>query len=154
MTDLVEAPPGRRIRDENERLSLNPFDLTIALMGRVRHVAPTPSDYAAAGVDVTDRSPASAKILRFLAATIPEQLFASDDELLEVCGRGGAGLQKFLELDEWRHPDTADGELPSESPCLVSLARALSANDTALYECSAESFNTHWSNWEEIYTDE
>lgn len=148
---VVEAPAGGRIRDENEHLSLDMWDFTIVIKGLVRHFAPTAKDYADAGVDIDDDAPASAKILRLLAAQIPEDLFLSDDQLLRICDRFEAGLNKFLQLEDWRHPDLADDELPSQSPCLRSLAHALSVNDPDLYECSANSFNTHWSIWEDMY---
>ena len=148
---LVEPPPGGRIRDANEHLNLDMWDFTIAINGQVRHFTPSKEDYAAAGVDVDDEAPSPVKILRLLVAQIPEELFLPDDKLLQICGRAGAGLKKFLQLEEWHHPDLANDERPGMNPCLRSLARALAMNDASLYECPAASFNTHWSQWEESY---
>ena len=147
---LVEPPPGGRIRDENELLDLNVWNFTIAIKGQVRHFIPSKEDYQSARVDVDGDAPQSAKILRLLVPLTPE-FFLSDDELLQICGRTGVGLRKFLQLGAWHHPDVADDERPSRSPCLRSLAHALAMNDSGLYGCPRNDFNTHWSLWEEVY---
>ena len=144
---LTGPPP-----DEGEGPGLDPWDFTLSIRGRARRFTPGAADYEAAGVDPeADNVPTSAKILRLLAAQMPDELYLSDDELLEVCGRAGAGLKKFLRLEDWHHPDIADDEMPSASPCLRSLAHALALNDAGLYECPEADFNTHWSRWEDIY---
>ena len=148
---LVGPPPGGRIRDEDGYLKLDPWDFTISIRGQVRHFRPGKEDYAAAGVDVGGDAPTLAKILRLLAAQAPEELFLPDDELRQLCGRAGGTLKRFLQLEDWYHPDLADDEPPSMSPCLRSLAHALAMDDAGLYECPAPGFNTHWSRWEEIY---
>lgn len=145
---LVEFPVSD---DGLPDVSINIWDFTLELRGNIRHFAPTAQDYERAGVDVSGDVPDNVKVLRFLAAEIPDNLFLPEHQLLTICGRAAAELTHFIQLDEWHHPDVASGELPSQNDCLRSVARALSANDTSLYECPVAGFNTHWSNWEEIY---
>jgi hypothetical protein len=56
-------------------------------------------------------------------------------------------LQKFLQLEDWCHPDIADNEMPSKNICFQNLVCAISANNASLYNCPEDMINTHWSNW-------
>lgn len=150
---LVDSPPGGRIRDERGHLNLNMWDFTIAIKNDIMHLTPNKEDYTASKVEVDGDAPPSAMILRLLSVLIPEKLFLSDEELLKICRREEADLKKFLQLEDWCHPDVADDERPSQSPCLRSLALAIAMNDVNLYRCPISSFNTHWIRWEEIYRD-
>jgi hypothetical protein len=136
--------------DEEGNILLAPLDFKVMIQGEWQHFTPTVEDYAQLGIDVQrqtiEQIDPVIKIMRFLAYTIPEELFLSDVELLEHLGRP-RDLPRFLQLYEWHHPDYRRKEKPSDSPCLRSLAKALSHNNRTLYECSKELVNTHWSNW-------
>lgn len=130
---------------DNNLTDLHNFRLYVR--GQLRTFTPSLEDYSGAKIDIDDDSDISVKVLRLLTFTIPAELFLSDDDLLEVCGRSNTELQKFIQLDEWYHPDIADDEIPSENECLKRLAVALSNNNKELYSCPEELVNTHWSNW-------
>jgi len=141
---------GPPLWDEEGHFGLNPCDFLIQIGGKDHHFTPSRQDYQAAGVDLEGGDGGPIKILRLLVHLLPGELYATDQYLLRVCERADAELEKFLQLDGWRHPDIADDELPSESPCFRSLAEALSAGDSNLYECPPEHWNTHWSNWTDL----
>ncbi len=84
-------------------------------------------------------------LLRTLALQHRDLLLATDEEL-----RAGlpADLPQVLRLDEWCHPDIAEGDLPSESPTFQLLARVLETGDPSVYRPRRKP-NTHWSNWPE-----
>jgi hypothetical protein len=145
--DLITSVPGHPIWDDEGNFRLNLWAFTIAINGQTRRFSPSREDYARAGVDVDADDPNAAKILRLLTVLVPDELFLSDARLLEVCGRADSSLKRFLQMDDWHHPDVADEELPRESDCLRSLAEALAKDDKDAYACPEELFNTHWSNW-------
>lgn len=89
-----------------------------------------------------------AAILRFLSYTIPDKLFVSLKELLYFSCLPD-DILPFIRLSEWHHPFTVAGERPSDSPCIKSLAFALSQGNPNLYHCPREVINTHWNNWPE-----
>jgi hypothetical protein len=93
-------------------------------------------------------APPSAQAFELLRALILDHrdlLFATDEELQ---ARLPADLPRLLRLDEWNHPDIAEGELPSESPTFKMLAQVLETGDPSLYRPRRKP-NTHWSNWPE-----
>lgn len=93
-------------------------------------------------------APPSAEAFELLRALVPEhreQLFATDEELQ---ARLPSDLPRLLRLDEWNHPDIAEGDLPSESPTFKMLAQVLETGDPSLYRPRRKP-NTHWSNWPE-----
>ena len=57
-------------------------------------------------------------------------------------------LPILMTLNEWFHPDLANGERPSENETFNLIAEVISTGDTSLYIPTNES-NTHWKNWPE-----
>ena len=57
-----------------------------------------------------------------------------------------ADLPEIPQLDEWRHPDLADDELPSHIETFQQLAAVLSTGDPARYAPIAPP-NIHWRHW-------
>lgn len=149
--DILEASAhGPALWDEEGNFGLNLFDFRARICGKEHHLTPSRQDYRAAGVDLDGDDGEPVKLLRLLVHELPRDLFAADEYLLRVCEKTDVELEKFLQLDGWQHPDIADDELPSEISCFQSLAEALSAGDSNLYECSPEIWNTHWSNWDDL----
>jgi hypothetical protein len=85
------------------------------------------------------------ELLRALVTKHRELLLAADAELQ---ARLPPDLPRLLRLEEWNHPDIADGDLPSESPTFKLLAQVLETGDPVLYRPRRKP-NTHWSNWPE-----
>jgi hypothetical protein len=103
---------------------------------------------ATARVD-DDSMPAPARVIRLVASEAGEDLFLTDQELLDAAGRGDSDAELFVRSDGWRQPDIYASERPSEMDCFRSLANALAEGDRSLFACPESDWNTHWSNWEE-----
>lgn len=148
---ILAVSPGSPLWDDAGNFQLDPSDFRIRVGhdGEEYHFVPSLQEYRRAGIDLDGQEDDAVKILRFLVNEIPAKLYATDDRLLRVCGRGEP-LRRFLRLEGWQHPDIADDELPSDSPCFQSLANALVTGDPAAYECDPEQWNTHWSAWSPV----
>ena len=83
------------------------------------------------------------ELCRYLAETMRSQVLATADERRVSVP---AHLRELLVLEEWRHPDVTEGELPSKSESFQQLARVLENEDARAYRPTKPS-NTHWSNW-------
>jgi hypothetical protein len=80
---------------------------------------------------------------RFLADVARDQVLATPEERrLSV----SPSLPQILQLEEWCHPDLANGEVPSGSESFRQLAQVLATGRTDLYR-PAQVPNTHWRNW-------
>jgi hypothetical protein len=55
-------------------------------------------------------------------------------------------LPAILQLDEWRHPDLAEDELPSQTETFQQLVAVLYTSDPARYAPTVPP-NTHWRYW-------
>lgn len=110
------------------------------------HPVPLPplDAYLKLGIELED--PALPKVFEFcrwLAATHRDQVFATEAEQRHHLP---ASLIKIMQLDEWHHPDTVSGEVPSETETFRQLAKVLVTGDLSQYKVP-EPPNTHWSNW-------
>jgi hypothetical protein len=84
-------------------------------------------------------------VFRGLVPAQREIFLGTEDE---VRARIPNDLPRFLQLEEWNHPDVVVGEKPSDSETFRQLAEALVADDTSRFAPAAPP-NTHWSNWPE-----
>lgn len=84
-------------------------------------------------------------LARHLAATDKEAVMATREERRRSFA---PELALLLVLEEWRHPDLIEDELPSESETFQQLAEVLVSGDPGLY-APTEGANTHWRHWEE-----
>jgi len=142
--NMVEAP-GHPIASEDDcSFLLNKFDYSLVVNGHVRQFTSTKSDYQSAGI--APDTPVEAQVLRLLVSRHAEELFLSVERLLELCGRAGVGLEEFVVLKEWHHPDVTGDEKPSDSSTFQMLATALAKGDPGLYIPDRQP-NTHWSHW-------
>lgn len=110
----------------------------------------TPGDreYVEAGISMAqENGPGSiteAEILRFLVHKFPNRFFASDMELLSFAP-ACSGVTKFIQVNEWKHPDISGGEVPSQNRAMQTLIMALRVGDSTVFD--AGSPNTHWRRW-------
>jgi len=107
---------------------------------------PSRDAYARHGIDLEQPTVVHVfELCRYLADSAREQVLATPQErrvsLLP-------DMMEILRLEEWRHPDVAQGDRPSESDTFHQLAQVLASGDAGLYRPSQPP-NTHWRNWPE-----
>jgi hypothetical protein len=147
-TIIISELPGNPIWDDDGNFLLNRYSFEVMIQGKARSFRVSPEDYQRAGIDVNSKMSAPAQLLRLLAFSIPNDFFMTDRMLLSKCGRTNSSLKKFIQLEDWYHPDIANDELPSENVCFQNLAHSIAKNNKDIYVCPHELLNTHWSNWE------
>lgn len=82
-------------------------------------------------------------LLRVLLPEHRDALLASEEEWRRYVR---PDLPFFLWLDEWDHPDLAEGQLPSQTHTFPALAEALEQGDPNRFVPTTRP-NTHWKNW-------
>jgi len=99
-----------------------------------------------AGVRLLDQNQIQGfELVRLLLPKYRDFLLANEDELR---ARVPADLEEILVLDEWQHPDLAQGQLPSGSPTFRMIIKVLVAGDPVFYQPGPkDSPNTHWKHW-------
>jgi len=85
------------------------------------------------------------ELTRYLAETLREEVLATPEERRRQIP---PDLEQILQLEEWHHPDLANGEVASQSETFRQLAEVLSSGDPSRY-APAMAPNSHWSNWPE-----
>jgi hypothetical protein len=143
--DVLEQPPDKPFEDDEGNTLINLSNFSVIIKGEERHFSPTAEDYVHAGILPHLEMEPAAKVLRWLCFLLPDEFLLTDAEILHLLQR--PELDRFLQLNEWAHPDVAAEELPSQNPCMRSLAKAIAQREPALYECPEDKMNTHWSNW-------
>jgi hypothetical protein len=136
----IEAGEWQSASDE-ELLSRDPCEV---LVRGKRVVPPGLNEYSRLGIKL--ESPHDAHVFEFcrwLAATARESVLATAEER-RVCL--SSELVQILLLEEWRHPDLAKDERPSDVRTFQMLAETLLTGDVERYR-PAEPSNTHWMNW-------
>lgn len=141
-----DGPSGPHQGEDDFFEALHPEARDLRIRDQVVEVSRDPAFYAAREVELAEPPRVGLEeLLRALVVDHRQLLFASDDEL---AARLAPAPPELLRLDEWRHPNLADGELPSQCEAFQQLAQALVAGDPDLYRPTHPP-NTHWSNWPE-----
>jgi hypothetical protein len=83
------------------------------------------------------------ELCRVLAAIHRELVLATPDERM---ANVLPGLPHIMELDDWNHPDLADGVTARDSEAFQQLAKVIATGDRSQYRPSQPG-NTHWRNW-------
>jgi len=144
--NIIAEPPGHPLVGPDGNFLLEKWHFDLLIRGKLRSFSPSSADYQQAGILPDDSIPLPAQILRLLTYQIPNDLLATDSELLKICLREESGLTLFLRLEEWYHPNIATDEKPSNTSTFQLLAAALANNAPSLYVPDRPP-NTHWSNW-------
>lgn len=137
-------PLGKLVRIDDEAMFVEECDC-YSVRGIERPI-PARTDYAMHGIDLADPTRVHVhELCRYIAATDRDAVLATMDERRRDVR---PEMQLILQLDDWRHPDTAAGELPSHTETFRQLAYVLSTGDVSAYR-PTEAGNTHWLNWPE-----
>jgi hypothetical protein len=128
--------------ENGERLCNNTQAGVVLRKGR--RAIPSAADCARHEIAVEDPNELRVfELCRYLAAVARDDVLATLDERRVSVA---PGMQQLIVLDDWHHPDLANGECPSELESFQQLARVLETGDGAFYRPSRAG-NTHWKNW-------
>jgi hypothetical protein len=107
---------------------------------------PSASEIVAYGIEVESAPRLQVfELCRYLAGVARDSVLATEAERrVSVAPE----MEQLLQLEEWHHPDLADGELPSELLSFQQLARVLVTGDVGAYRAEQQP-NTHWRHWPE-----
>jgi uncharacterized protein (TIGR02996 family) len=140
---LGDGPSASLLASENG-IDVNPQAKDLRIRDRVIPLPRDPERYRSRGVTLEEPSRLRLhELMRCLAPDYRAQLVATEEELHWVVP---AGLPRLLRLDEWRHPNLADDQLPSRVETFRMVAAVLAGGDPAYYRPPRRP-NTHWSNW-------
>jgi hypothetical protein len=138
--DGPEGPAFDEELDEDVRTGIR----SIRIRGSVVPVDLRTEVLAEKGIELAHApNVTDAELLRSLTLEYRDLLLAAEEELRE---RVPADLPLILRLEEWHHPDLAEGELPGESTTFRMIADVLASGDASRYRPALEP-NTHWKNW-------
>ena len=108
--------------------------------------APTLTEIAAAGITPSDPQRVMAfELCRWLAADDRDLVLASNAERRQNIP---PTLQQIFWLEEWNHPDLANGKVASNFRAFRQLAAVLETGSLSRYRPTVPP-NTHWSFWPE-----
>lgn len=127
---------------DDDAMSIVPGTTAVSVRGR-RVTLPEPAAYRAAGIDLEEPVPQVFELCRWLAATHRDAVLATTQERRTNVPDA---LAEVLLLDDWQHPDVADGERPSESITFRRIATLLAGGDVVSPAVTPEG-NTHWRHW-------
>lgn len=142
----IKSVENLNISQDTEEQFVSKFSFGSSFDGQVKDFVFSRNDYEIAGVDLTCGDPIELLLLKLLTSVASHDLFLSSDVLLKTLGK--EEIAEFMKLEDWEHPDILNDELPSQSECFKSLAKALMHNERELYFCPSDKINTHWSFWE------
>ena len=110
-----------------------------------------PDNLRAHGISEDVQDMEAVTITELVRSLVPEHhalLMATEDELKRSLP---SEILLILRLNEWRHPDVIEGEIPSKNEAFQMIAEVLVSGDAARYK-PTQLPNTHWSNWLESGT--
>lgn len=121
-----------------------------AIVRGVSFPLPSREEYARHGIALQEPDDVNVfEFCRWLSATARDQVLATPEERrLGVPSE----LSQILQLEEWRHPDLLNDELPSTVPTFQALAEILAGGSEEGLRALRETPNTHWSHWPESGT--
>jgi hypothetical protein len=91
------------------------------------------------------KHPAIFELCRYLAHDYRETVLATEAERrTNILPE----MSEVMQLDEWYHPDLANGQLPSQTNTFQQLANILESNSSETYFTNVAA-NNHWTNWPE-----
>jgi hypothetical protein len=132
--------------DGDDDEGIPPTVLQVRIRGRSVPIPRDPQVFAGKGIVRKDAVFLQGQeLLRVLLPEHRQELLATEKELRRAIP---ASLPLFTRLDEWRHPDLVNEELPSETETFRKLADALVAGDPNRL-LMTEAPNTHWKHWPE-----
>ena len=104
---------------------------------------PKVAHYLKHDITLEEDIPLVYELCRYLSSVQREAVLATDAERRYNVPEN---LLEILCLDDWQHPDLADGEKPSDVESFQQLSMVLQTGDVSYYQPTVAG-NTHWKNW-------
>lgn len=147
LTEVSEAP---LIDPATEAWIADWRDWCISSPSGVYRFHPFKSEYSDAGICVSDEggpgSLAQKDVLRFfIAKQTASGLFLCESDLIDQVP-GCSTMRLLLQTENWRHPDVANGELPSDTSSFQSLMKAIAEKNASLFVPG--DVNSQWPFWD------
>jgi hypothetical protein len=104
---------------------------------------PSPEEYRKYDIHLQGETPLTFEFSRYLAAIHRELVLANEEERrINV----HPDMNQILQLEDWHHPDLADGELPGSTNTFSQIADVIVTGDVKKYH-PRKAGNTHWKHW-------
>lgn len=116
---------------------------TSLLLRGKNYKLPDVAEYLKHDVILEQENPLIYELCRYLSSAERKAILATDDERRYNVPDH---LVEILCLNDWEHPDLADGEKPSQVESFQQLSKVLMTGDISYYKPSVAG-NTHWKNW-------
>ncbi len=142
---LTEDGPDGPIFVEDSLDIVRPDSRIIRVRDRAVVFTLDTPEFAKYGIDLESAEVHTHELLRLLIRQDRAPFLATEQELRD---RIPPDLAMVLRLDEWHHPDSAGGDLPSGSEMFQMIAEVLVTGDPARYR-PTKTPNTHWRHWPE-----
>jgi hypothetical protein len=116
---------------------------TVQMRGRALTLPPL-EEYGQHGIELESLPRIHVfELCRFLADIDRESVLSNSDERRISLP---PEMNQILQLEEWKHPNLVEGEVPSQSETFQQLVQVLITGDCDRYRPSQPP-NTHWKNW-------
>ncbi|NSX56379.1 DUF7003 family protein [Parasulfitobacter algicola] len=104
---------------------------------------PSKSAYGPVGITLEETQPFVFELCRYLAAIYPDDVMATKAERRVNVPHE---FDQVMVLNDWRHPDLASSEKPSDLSSFQQMAAVLESGDVSFYSPDQPG-NTAWQNW-------
>jgi hypothetical protein len=128
---ILPTGGGPRFVDDNGNFSIGLEAFDVAFRGVPRHITIPPAQYASMGLTPRKEADRPAAFLRALCELFKEECYLSESELRSAFPHLPFD-RPHLHADDWRHPDSAEDEVPSGVPFFANLAKGLAAGKADL----------------------
>ena len=140
---ISDGPSGPWL--DLEQWSVPPSSSDLRIREQVVPIPRSRSEFDACGVKLGKSGAIRPEeLLRVLVSRHRDLFRATDGELRKSIAK--PGLSPILQLDEWEHPDLANGQNPSATSTFQGIAAVLATGNVSLYRPS-DCPNTHWKHW-------
>lgn len=141
---LTENANNCNTFDDEENFYLNPNCSEFKLRDKTLPIICERNKYETLGIELENETKVNAfEFLRMLDILYHDKLIATEAEIRE---RIPDDIPKIIGLNEWFHPDVANGELPSENETFQQIAMILETGNIDYY-LPTHKPNTNWKNW-------
>lgn len=148
---VMNDPANDAILDEEDHWDIRQEKGFVRIREEVVAYDVTPEALERIGISEGEMDGGSVSVTELVRTLVPEHhalLLATEEELNQ---RLQVDVPLILRLNEWKHPDLIEDELPGGNEAFQMIADVLASGDPMLYKPTLPP-NTHWRNWLESGT--